>query len=322
VARILLALVLLLPAACAMPVTREADRSWVQGRVWVVTGASSGIGRAVAERVGQLGGHVVLAARREDALREVARTIEASGGQALVVAGDLTAPGAPEALARAAEARFGGINVWFNNAGVIPVGRFEEIPVEDNLRTVTVNLGGVVAGSHAALMRFRSQRHGVLLNMASVEARVPLAYHAAYAATKAGVLGLDMALRQELRLAGLREVRVVTIEPFTVDTPIWRNAANRAGRQPRGLLYDDPRAVADAIVWAALHAPSGEFPVGMKAQLASFFGQVAPGPSTWAAGLLMDRVQMRDAPAAPVSPGNLYAPGPGPAAIEGRMRGR
>ncbi|MBY0336399.1 MAG: SDR family NAD(P)-dependent oxidoreductase [Acetobacteraceae bacterium] len=294
----------------------------MQGRSWVITGASSGIGRAVAERAGQLGGNVVLAARRPDALAEVARRIEASGGQALVVAGDLTAADAPEALARAAVARFGAIHVWFNNAGVLPVGRFEEIPVEDNLRAVTVNLGGAVGGSHAALMRFRAQGHGVLLNMASVEARVPLAYHAAYAATTAGVLGLDMALRQEIRLAGLRDVRLVTIMPFTVDTPLWQHAANRAGRQPRGFPYDDPRAVADAIVWAALHAPSGEFPVGMKAQVASVLGQVAPGPSTWAAGRLMDRVQMRGAPAAPVGPGNLHAPIPGPTAIEGGMRGR
>jgi NADPH:quinone reductase-like Zn-dependent oxidoreductase len=102
--RFLLLLVLLLPAACAMPGLREADRSAIAGRTWVVTGASSGIGRGVAERAGQMGANVVLAARRAEALEEVARVIRANGGEALVVPTDVSRPEQMEALAEAASA--------------------------------------------------------------------------------------------------------------------------------------------------------------------------------------------------------------------------
>lgn len=321
--RFLLLLVLLLPACSGMPATREADRAHVAGRTWVVTGASSGIGRGVAERAGALGANVVLAARRAEALEEVAGVIRASGGQALVVPTDVSRAEAVEALAGAAERRFGRIDVWLNNAGVAPIGRFEEIPVAEHARTVEVNLTGVMYGSHAALRRFRAQGFGVLMNTASVESYVPLAYHASYAATKHGIRGLDNALRQELRLAGLRErVRLVTIMPWTVDTPFWGNAANRTGRQPTGPLMDSARDVADAIVWAGVHGHSGEFAVGAKALGATIGAQVAPGPSTALAAEVIHRMQMEGAPPAPNTAGNLFAPSPSPPRVEGGYRAR
>jgi len=320
--RVLLVCLLLLPAACAMPAPREADRDRVQGRTWVVTGASSGIGRGVAERAGSLGANVVLAARRAEALEDVARVIRAGGGQALVVPTDVADAAALEELARAAETRFGRIDLWFNNAGVAPIGRFEEIPLREHLRTVEVNLGGVVAGSHAALRRFRAQGFGTLMNMSSVEGVVPLAYHASYAATKHAIVGLDGALREELRLAGLRGIRVLTIQPWAVDTPFWANAATHAGREARGPWLDGAREVADAIVWAGIHAPSGEFPVGPKAGAAVLGAQLAPGLTRRIAGNVIHRVQMENAPPAPDTSGNLFAPSPGPAAVEGGFRGR
>jgi short-subunit dehydrogenase len=319
----LLLLVLLWPAACAMPAPRAEDRTAVAGRVWVITGASSGLGRGVAERVGSLGGHVVLAARRAEALREVAGVIEANGGQALVVSTDVTAPGAAEALAEAAERRFGRVDVWFNNAGVAPVGRFEEIPLADHLRTMEVNLGGVLSGSHAALRRFRAQGSGTLMNMASVEGRVPLALHASYAATKHAVIGLDGALREELRLAGLWErIRVLTILPWAVDTPFWGNAGTYTGREARGPWMDGAREAADAIAWAGIHAPSGEFPVGFKAEAAVLGAQLAPGLTRRIAADVMRRVQLEEAPPAANTSGNLFAPSPSPSRVEGGYRGR
>jgi NADP-dependent 3-hydroxy acid dehydrogenase YdfG len=304
-----------------MPAPRDADRALVAGRIWVVTGASSGIGRGVAERAGSLGAHVVLAARRAEALEEVAGVIRAGGGQALVVPTDVSRAEEVEALAVAAERHFGRVDVWFNNAGVAPIGRFEDIPVADHARTVAVNLGGVIHGSHAALRRFRAQGHGTLLNMASVEGRVPLAYHASYAATKHAIVGLDGALRQEMRLGGLdRRIRIVTILPWAVDTPFWGNAATYAGRAPRGPWMDDAREVADAIAWAALYAPPGEFPVGPKAAAALLGAQLAPGLATRIAGDVIHRVQMEEAPPAPNAPGNLHAPSPAPPAVAGGYR--
>jgi len=320
--RLLLVFLLVLPAACAMPVVTERDRAAIAGRTWVVTGASSGIGRGVAERAGQMGANVVLAARRADALEDVARTIRANGGEALVVPTDVSRAEAVEALARAAESRFGRIDLWFNNAGVAPIGRFEEIPVADHARTVDVNLNGVIYGTHAALRRFRAQGRGTLMNMSSVEGVIPLAYHASYAATKHGILGLDGALREELRLGGLRDIRLLTIMPWAVDTPFWANAATYAGREPRAPMMDGAREVADAIVWAAVHAPSGEFPVGPRAGAAVTGAQFAPALSRRIAGDVIHRVQMEQAPVAENRPGNLFAPSPAPPTVEGGFRGR
>ena len=320
--RLLIAMLLMLPVACGMRAPSETDRGVIAGRTWVVTGASSGIGKGVAERAGSLGANVVLAARRAEALEQVAASIRTAGGQALVVPIDISDPNAAEALAEAAEQRFGRVDVWFNNAGVASIGRFEEIPVAEHARTVDVNLKGVIYGSHAALRRFHAQGHGTLLNMASVEGRVPLAYHASYAATKHAIIGLDGALRQELRLGGLQGVRVVTILPWAVDTPFWANAANHTGREARGPWMDGARAVAEAIVWAAVHWPSGEFPVGPKAAAAVLGSQLAPGLTTRIAADVIQRVQMEEAPPGPITPGNLYTPSPAPSSVEGGLRSR
>jgi NADP-dependent 3-hydroxy acid dehydrogenase YdfG len=313
-------LLLLLPSACATPTVHESDRAAIAGRTWVVTGASSGIGRGVAERAGSMGARVVLAARRAEALEEVARTIRANGGEALVVPTDVSRAEAVEALAEAAGRHFGRVDVWFNNAGVAPIGRFEEIPVADHARTVDVNLNGVIYGSHAALRRFRAQGHGTLVNMASVEGRVPMAYHASYAATKHAILGLDGALRQEMRLGGLDRIRVVTILPWAVDTPFWANAATYAGREPRGPWRDGAREVADTIVWAAVNAPAGEVPVGPKASAAVLGARLAPGLTTRIAGDVIHHLQMEEAPPAPDRPGNLHAPSPARPTVEGGFR--
>jgi short-subunit dehydrogenase len=161
------------------------------------------------------------------------------------------------------------------------------------------------------------------MNMASVEGRVPLALHASYAATKHAVIGLDGALRQELRLAGLRErIRVVTILPWAVDTPFWANAATHVGREARGPWLDGAREVADAVTWAGIYALSGEFPVGPKAEAAVLGSRLAPGLTRRIAADVIERVQLRDAPPAANTSGNLFAPSPSPSRVEGGYRGR
>ena len=172
-------------------------------------------------------------------------------------------------LAAAAVERFGRLDVWINNAAVGAIGRFEDIPIEDHARVVDVNLKGVIYGSHAALRRFRGQGHGTLVNVASVEGRVPLAYHASYAATKHAVLGLGAALNQEMRLGGTPAIKVSSVLPWAVDTPFWDNTANYSGGTPRMYLMDGPWEVVDAIVWASIH-PTKEYAVGWKAKGAVF----------------------------------------------------
>lgn len=239
----------------------------LRGRTIVIVGASSGIGRGVALRAAAGGAHVVVFARRGDALTELASTIEASGGSALAVAGDASSVDDIARLADAAVERFGRIDVWINNVGIGSIGRFWDVPVDEHLRIVEANVGGAVVGMHEALGRFVAQRSGVLLNTASVESEVPLAYQASYAATKAAMLSLIRSVRQELRLAKLPDVRVGSIMPWAVNTPWWRHAGNHTGRVLKMPLMDEPAKVVDAVI-RACSSPRERQPVGWKARAA------------------------------------------------------
>jgi short-subunit dehydrogenase len=228
----LLLLCVLLLGACAgtPPLTRDGQPV-LAGRTVVITGASSGFGRGVAVEMARRGANVVLAARRQSQLEAVAAEARAAGGRALVAPTDVADPAQMARLAQAAEAEFGRIDIWINNAGVGALGRFDEVPLADHSRIVDVNLKGVIHGSHEALRRFRRQGHGTVINLGSVVSRVPQPYYASYVATKHAVLGLDEALNAELRANREgRTIRVVTIMPWAADTPWFDNAANYYGR--------------------------------------------------------------------------------------------
>ena len=309
---------------CAANTTlRAGDTPRIVGRTYVVTGASSGFGRGVAVRLGALGANVVLAARRAELLEEVAGEIRSGGGRALVVPTDVSDAAAVERLATAAEARFGRIDVWINNAAVGAIGRFEEIPAADQARIIDVNLKGVVYGAHAAIRRFVAQGHGTLVNVGSVESVVPLPYQATYSATKYGVLGLGRALNEEMRLKGLgRRVRVATVMPWGADTPFWQHAANYTGRTPRLVLLDPADKVTEAIVWASVH-PREELPVGWKAQGAVSAHNLFPDLTERVAANVTHDAQMRDAPpGAPNTPGAAFAPVAAGRGVDGGNRAR
>jgi short-subunit dehydrogenase len=265
---------LLLLGGCATTLGPDESAA-VAGKTYVVTGASSGFGRGVALKLGALRANVVLAARRTAVLEEVAAQVRAAGGNALVVTTDVANPADVERLGAEAVTRFGRIDVWINNAGVGAIGPFDQIPLADHARIIDVNLKGVIYGSHVALRQFRRQGAGTLVNIGSVESEVPLAYHASYASTKAAVLSLGRALREELRLGGQQHIAVTTVLPWAADTPFFNNAANYTGRAPRMALMDDPAKVVDVIVRASVY-PREEVPAGWKARSAYWSHRVAP----------------------------------------------
>ncbi|PSJ39469.1 SDR family NAD(P)-dependent oxidoreductase [Allosphingosinicella deserti] len=309
-------------SGCAAPThLRASDGARIQGRTYVVVGASSGFGRGVAERLGANGANVVLAARRAELLEEVAGQVRSAGGTALVVPTDVGRPEDVARLAEAALARFGRIDVWMNIAGVGAIGRFEEIPIEDHSRIVQTNLNGVIYGSHAALRQFKAQGYGILVNMGSVESQVPLAYHSSYAATKAGVWALGRTLNEELRLAGVgKTIKVVTVMPWAADTPFWSHAANYSGHKPRMILMDDPDKVAEAIVWVSLH-PREELPVGWKAQTASTFHTILPDLTERISADIVHREMAKGSPD-PATTGAVHRPMEEGRGVEGGVRKR
>lgn len=221
----------------------------------------------------------------------------------------------------AAVARFGRIDVWINNAGVVAIGRFEDIPVADHSRLIDVNLKGVIYGSHVAIRQFRAQGFGTLVNIGSVESQVPLAYQASYAASKAGVLSLGRALNEEMRLAGIKTIAVATVMPWAADTPLFTHAANYSGHTPRMVALDDPQKAVDAIVHVSLH-PREEFSVGWKAWGASLVHRLFPDLTERIAADIAHRAQIESAPPAPPTAGNLHVPMPEGTAVDGGVRQR
>lgn len=299
----------------------RSDLSKVAGRTYVIVGASSGFGQGAALRLGQLRGNVVLAARRADLLEEIATSVRASGGQALVVPTDVSDPAQVEALADAAARRFGRIDVWMNIAGVGAVGRFWEVPIADTSRVVDVNLKGVMFGSHVALRRFVNQGYGTLVNMGSVESEVPLAYHSAYSATKAGVLSLGRSLNQELRHAGRgRTVKVATVMPWAADTPFFQHTANYSGHADRMVMLDGPEKIVQALVWASLH-PHEELPVGWKAQAASTAHHLLPDLTERIAANIHRAEIAKGTPTPPTS-GSVHQPMQAGRGTDGGVRAR
>lgn len=246
----------------------------VRGKTVVIVGASSGFGRGTAIKLGSLRANVVIAARRAELLQEIEQEITGSGGSALAVPVDVSDSQAIQRLKQEAVARYGSIDNWINNVGVGALGFFWDIPIEHHARLIEVNFTGLVYGAHAALVLFRKQGYGTLINTGSIDSEVPLAYQASYAATKAAVLSLSRSLNEELRLNKLDDrIKVATIMPWAVDTPWWTHAANYTKRQPRMAAMDDPELIVDAIV-AACSNPREEMPVGPKARASYISHQI------------------------------------------------
>ena len=272
--------------------------------VVVITGASSGIGRATALAFAEAGATVVLAARREQALRQAASECESRGAQALAVPTDVRDQAAVERLAQTAEDRFGHVDVWVNNAGVSLFGRFDESPPELWRQVIETNLFGVANGARAAVRRFRARGSGTLINVGSVNSRAPGPYASSYMASKFAVRGLSESLRDELRGEG---IDVCTVMPASIDTPFFQHAANYFGREVKPLRpVIHPGRVAAAIVRCAKR-PRRELIVGLSGRQMVLTHDLMPWVFERVMTKVIEREHFRDRPAAP-TPGNVVEP--------------
>jgi short-subunit dehydrogenase len=249
----------------------------LSGKVVVITGASSGFGKGAALRFAAEGATVVLGARREELLTDVARECEAAGGQALVARTDVSMAEDVSKLAETALGPKQQIDVWVNNAGAGALGRFEDIPLVDHEQVIRTDLLGTLYGSYFAMRQFRQQGFGVLINVASIIGKVPSPYFSSYAAAKHGVVGLSAVLRQELKEEEVDSIRVCTVMPTSFDTPFFEHAAQYTGKEasPIPPTYD-PKEVVDTIVRLATD-PEDEVSVGTAAKVSKFAHQLFPG---------------------------------------------
>lgn len=223
----------------------------LRDQVVVITGASSGVGRASAVEFARHGCRVVLAARRSEGLEETARQCVAAGGEALTLVTDVTREEDVNRLAQTALDRWGQIDVWLNNAGVTLFAVLEDATFEEHRRVIETNLFGAMLGARAVVPIFKRQGRGVLINVGSVLSKIGQPFVPSYAISKFALRGLSDSLRAEL--ADERDVHVCSILPYTIDTPHFQSGANTVGQHARALPpLQSPEKVARAIVQLAV----------------------------------------------------------------------
>lgn len=280
----------------------------LRNKVVVVTGASSGIGRATALEFAAEGASLVLAARRVTALDDVAAECRERGAaEVIVMPTDVTDENAMIALAREAVVRFGRIDVWVNNAAVAMFARLEDAPMELIRRVVETNFFGYVHGARAVMPQFKKQGAGILVNVDSVTASAPQPYTSAYVASKYAIRGFFECIRMELELDKLRDVHICNVMPAAIDTPLFQQAANFTGRETKALdpVYP-PEKVARAIVRLATK-PQREVIVGAAGKAMAAQHAVAPRLYEKSAARMIHRNHFQERLADPRD-GNLFYP--------------
>jgi NAD(P)-dependent dehydrogenase (short-subunit alcohol dehydrogenase family) len=248
-------------------------RRKVGDSVVVITGATSGIGRATALACAERGAAVVLSGRREAALNDLVRKSEDIGGRAIAFPADVNDPDAMEQLAESAVNHFGRIDVWFNNAAVTVAGRFDEIPPDVYRQVIETNLFGTINGCRAVLPYLREQGSGTLINHSSVVGTFGASMFSAYSASKFAIRGFTQTLRQELRGTGI-DVRLVL--PAAIDTPIYNQAANFSGFEIKPVDPVYPAELAASTVVSLIERPRPEAIVGNAGVLGSLVRTIAP----------------------------------------------
>jgi NAD(P)-dependent dehydrogenase (short-subunit alcohol dehydrogenase family) len=205
----------------------------LKGRVVVITGASSGLGRAAAIEFARVGATVVVAARRASALEETARHCRDVGGSPVALVTDVTIEDSVRHLAAHTLELFGRIDVWVNNAGVTSFGLLEATPFEAHRRVFETNVYGAMYGARAVLPVFRRQGRGVLINVGSILSKVGQPFVPSYVISKFALRGLSEALRSEL--AQYPNIHVTTLLPYAMNTQHFESAPNFVGRAAHAL---------------------------------------------------------------------------------------
>jgi NADP-dependent 3-hydroxy acid dehydrogenase YdfG len=240
----------------------------IKDKVVIITGASSGIGEATAKLLASEGAKVVLGARREDKLKQIVDEIEKDGGQAVYQELDVTKPSDDDAIVRLATERFGGVDVIFLNAGVMPNSPLSALQTDDWNQTVDVNIKGVLNGVAAVLPTFIEQKSGHVVATSSVAGLKAYPGGAVYGGTKWFVRDFMEVLRMESATEGTN-IRTATIYPAAIGTELLGTISHEDTAEQMESLYDTYQISPDriaSVVAIAIDQPEdttiNEFTVG------------------------------------------------------------
>jgi NAD(P)-dependent dehydrogenase (short-subunit alcohol dehydrogenase family) len=288
--------------------TSMTDRtSWAFRRVVVVTGASAGVGRATARAFAAAGADVGLIARGRAGLEAAKRDVEAAGGRAVVVVGDVANADDVEHAADAIERELGPIDVWVNNAMATIFGPVEELAPDEYRRIIEVTHLGTVYGTMAALERMRRRNRGMIIQVGSALAYRSIPLQSAYCAAKHATQGFTESLRSEL-LHDKSGIRISMVHLPALNTPQFQWGLSRLPRHPQPVppIYQ-PEVAAGAIVWASEHYRP-RIMVGLPTTLVTLANKVVPGLLDHYLAKTNYQAQQTDLPYDPGRPANLWEP--------------
>ena len=289
------------------------------GKVVLVTGASSGIGAATAERFAREGCDVAVLARSQEGLEVVAARVREHGRRALVLPVDVTdRPAVHDAVERV-RAELGGLDVLVSNAAATVFGRFEHISPEDFDRTIDVTFIGAVNVIRACLPAL-AERHGTIVAIGSINTKMPLPTFSPYASAKHALRGFLATLRVELHAAG-DPVSVTLLNPGPVDTPLWDTTTSATGKRARKPpdAYR-PEVYANAAVDCVRH-PRDELTLGGAARLLELTYEFARPVGERVLGFAHRLYQSGTLPVGPDDKGGLWEP-QGTGAVRDGVHGR
>lgn len=235
------------------------EKRSLRGKTVVVTGGSSGVGRATVEAFAFEGSNIVIAARGQKALDETLQLCKDLGVNAIAVSTDVSVSSEVENLVKEAVNRFGRIDIWVNNAGVMASGKFDEIPMEIHEQVIKTNLFGYMNGAYHVLKLFKEQTEGILINNISIGGFMPAPYSAVYSSTKFGIRGMMECLHGEV--SEFKNIHIANLYP-----QIQRSTGNMHSAKYSGLDFKippfaaDPRDTAEKIIELAKDPKKDFFP--------------------------------------------------------------
>jgi short-subunit dehydrogenase len=292
------------------------------GRIVVLTGASAGVGRAIARKLGQRGSRVTLIARGRERLEQTAGEIEANGGTALICGGDVADPSVHERAANETEQTFGPIDAWINCAMTSVFSPVSEMVPDEYLRVTEVTYLGYVYGTLAALKRMRTRNAGVILQVGSALAHRSIPLQSAYCAAKHAVWGFTTSLRSEL-IGESSAIRVTMVQLPAMNTPQFDWVKSRLPRraQPWPPIFE-PEVGADGVLYALDNDCGRELLVAWPTVKAVLGNKVVPAHLDRFLGENGFDAQQTTEPEDPYRLDNLWQPVPSEFAARGRFTDR
>jgi len=289
-------------------------------QIVVITGASTGLGRAIARGAAAKGAKVVLAARNEEALENAVREVERAGSEGLAVPTDVAELTQVRNLVERAVERFGRIDTFVANAIVTVYAEASDLEPDELRRVMDVNFFGVVHGYWAALPHLRETR-GTFLHVSSALAYRGIPLQAAYCASKAAARNFLESARVELQKHA-DDVAVSLVLPGAIDTPQFDRDRQKIGYQPQPVppIYE-PEPFAQAVLHCCEH-PIRELPIGWGAQKLLWGQKISPRAGDWMLRRMGWKSQHTDDPKPLGSPDNLFASMPGDPGARGRFSNR